>query len=213
MILPLALLLGLTLVVAGAHAETRVQYTLDPAQSEFVVQLFKAGVGAAFAHDHVARATAYTGQIQVDPANPLTAVIAVEVQAASLQMDEPAVRRQYGLTPLSEEERLEIQATMESETQLHVAQYPTIKFRSTRIESQTEGQYLITGELTLRGVTQSVTFPVQVEQRKDQVHGWGTLRFKQSSFGYKPYSAFLGAVKNRDEVVLHFHVVATPQTE
>lgn len=37
----------------------------------------------------------------------------------------------------------------------------------------------------------------------------GRNHFLQSSFGYQPYSAFLGAVRNKDEVILHFDIIAT----
>ncbi len=211
LLLPLGILLGVLCSAFSGQADPTVVYKIDPAQSEFVVQLFKAGRGAAWAHDHVVRATAYVGQIQADPADPTTAAIVVEVQTASLRADEPAVRQKYGLTtPLSEKERQEIQTTMEAKTQLDVEQYPSIRFKSTRVEQQAEGQYTVTGELTIRGVTRSVTFSVSVELREGTVHGWGSFSFTQSSFGYQPYSAFLGAVRNQDEAVLHFDIVATP---
>ena len=37
-----------------------------------------------------------------------------------------------------------------------------------------------------------------------------TVSFLQSSFGYRPYSAVLGAIRNKDEVTLHVDLVATP---
>lgn len=209
--LPLGTLLGVICAAFSAPADPTVVYKIDPAQSEVVAQLFKAGIGAVLAHDHVVRATVYGGQIQADPTDPTTAAIVVEVQTASLKADEPAVRQKYGLTtPLSEKERQEIQMTMEAKTQLDVEQYPSIWFKSTRVEQQAEGQYTVTGELTMRGVTRSVTFSVRVELRDGTVHGWGSFSFTQSSFGYQPYSAFLGTVRTQDEAVLHFDIVATP---
>jgi hypothetical protein len=38
----------------------------------------------------------------------------------------------------------------------------------------------------------------------------GSFRFKQSDFGFQPYSALLGMIRTDDEVVLHFDVAATP---
>jgi hypothetical protein len=38
-----------------------------------------------------------------------------------------------------------------------------------------------------------------------------TLTFMQSAFGYKPYSALLGAIKNKDAVMLHIDLVAVPE--
>jgi polyisoprenoid-binding protein YceI len=206
---------GIVMAVAGAAvvalADTKMVYTIDPTRSEFVVQLFKTGMGSALAHDHVVRATTCTGQVAIDPAALASGMISVEVPAASLRVDEPEMRQKYGLaSQLSDKDRQQIQETMQSPSQLDVARYPIIKFSSTKIEAQQGGTYMVTGNLTIRGVTQSVTFPAQVERRDNTLHVKGAWRFKQSSFGYQPYSALLGAVRNQDEVLLHFNVLATP---
>ncbi|MGE0679493.1 MAG: hypothetical protein AB7P69_01095 [Candidatus Binatia bacterium] len=97
-------------------------------------------VGAALAHDHVVRATKYSGQIQLDPATPTAAQITVEGDATALVADEPETRQKYNLPlGLSEENRREIQQTLESEGQLSVRRYPTIHFRSARIALKREG--------------------------------------------------------------------------
>lgn len=198
-----------SIVLPSAVAET--VYTIDPTQSEFVVQLFKAGAGAVLAHDHIVRATLFTGQMQIDLATPTSGSIMVEVQAASLKVDEPTMRQKYSLpSQLREKDRQEIQETMMSQSQLDVEHYPLMQFTSTQIEAQTTGTYAITGKLTIRGVTQSVTFPTQVERRDKGLRVRGSFRFKQSSFGYEPYSALFGAVRNQDEVLLHFDVLAFP---
>jgi polyisoprenoid-binding protein YceI len=188
------------------------QYIIDPARSKLVVQLFKTGVGAALAHDHVVRATKYSGQIQLDPTAPNAAKIAVEVDATALVVDEPETRQKYNLPlGLSEESRREIQQTLESEGQLYIRRYPTIRFRSTRITLEREGQYTVNGDLELRGVTQIVSLSLQAELQEKVLRGKGSGRFLQSSFGYQPYSAFWGAVQNQDEVVLHVDIVAIRQ--
>jgi hypothetical protein len=40
------------------------------------------------------------------------------------------------------------------------------------------------------------------------LRGRAQLTFKQSSFGYQPYRAVLGAIKNKDEVILHIDLGA-----
>ena len=101
---------------------------------------------------------------------------------------------------------------MLSKSQLDIEHYPVMKFTSTQIETQSPETYTVTGTLTIRGVTQLVTFLAQVEQREPALHIQGSFRFKQSSFGYEPYSALFGAVRNQDEVLLHFDVLAFPET-
>lgn len=200
---------GLVVTLLLAQNAGAAQYVIDPARSELVVQLFKTGVGAALAHDHVVRATKYSGQIQLDSTAPTAAQITVEIDATALVADEPETRQKYALPlGLSEDSRQEIQQTLESEDQLYVQRYPTIRFRSTRITLEREGQYTVTGDLELRGVTQTVSLSLQAELQEEALHGKGTGRFLQSSFGYQPYSAFWGAVQNQDEVVLRVDIVA-----
>jgi polyisoprenoid-binding protein YceI len=204
-------LLGVALMVVqssfSGYADA-ADYVVDTGRSEFVVRLFKGGIGAAVAHNHVIRATEYKGEGSFDPENPTAARIRVEVRADSLVADEPDVRTRYGLTKrISKSDRRKIQATMLSAEQMDVNRYPSIEFRSTRIEEQSEGRYIVTGDLSIHGVTQPVTFPATVEKEDDGVRGRATIRFKQSDFGIKPYSAMFGAVRNRDEAVLYVDVI------
>lgn len=184
--------------------------TIDPTRSAFVVQVFKAGAGALLAHDHVVRATLDTGQIHFDRDTPANSSVTITVQAASLKVDEAEVRKKYNLPPLSEKDRRQIQETMLSPSQLDAAQYPLIQFASTQIAAQTDELYTIMGDLTLRNITRTVSFSARIEPDQQTLHVSGSLRFNQSSFGYKPYSALFGAVRNQDEVVLHFDLVASP---
>lgn len=205
-------MLGLLAALLLPQRLLAAQYAIDPARSEIVVQLFKSGVGAAFAHDHVVRATKFSGQIQLDPGRPTNAQIAVEADATALAADEPAVRQKHELPlNLSEDQRRDIQQTLESESQLNVQRHPRIRFRSTRISQIGEGQFTVSGELELRGVTRPISLSIQAGLQDDVLRAKGSARFLQSSFGYKPFSAFLGAVQNKDEVLLQVDIVAVRQ--
>ncbi|MBI5115070.1 YceI family protein [Candidatus Poribacteria bacterium] len=189
------------------------QYVIDPAKSELVVRLFRGGVAAAFAHNHVIRATDFSGGTSFDPEFPSATSMSVETRADSLQVDEPAVRQKYGLTEVvSDKDRKKIQATMESAEQLDVARFPKMKFQSTKVEKESDGKYIVSGELTIHGVKRSVSFPVTVSDKGEELRGQASLRFKQSDFGIKPFSIMLGAVRNEDEAILYMDVVATPRT-
>lgn len=205
---------GVAGLVSCRSAEAGDIYAIDATRSELVVQIFKEGVGSLLAHDHVIRATQYAGRIQGETSNLSTATIFVEVQAASLVVDEPALRSKYQLaSTLSEAERREIQETMASAQQLAIAQYPTLLFKSMQIECQNDVDCVVHGALTIRGVTQPVVFPARVDKQDGVIRAQGSLRFTQSSFGYEPYSALLGAVRNRDAALLHFDVTALLLTE
>jgi polyisoprenoid-binding protein YceI len=157
-------------------------------------------------------ATELSGQIVFDPAAPETASVTVEVRTASLRVDEPAARRRLGLDgDLSAGQRADVAQAMRAPDQLDVARFPTIRFASTRVERGGEGQYHVTGALTIRDVTREVSFPARVALDGPALTGRATLTFLQSSFGYRPYSTLFGAIRNRDEVALHVELVATPE--
>ena len=50
---------------------------------------------------------------------------------------------------------------IKGEEMLEVAKYPTITFKSTRIASRDASHYDVTGDLTMRGVTKSITIPIE----------------------------------------------------
>lgn len=201
-------LVGLLAFLALPAAPARAaEYRVDPAHSTLLLRIWKEGPGSVFAHDHVARATRFTGMVSYDPARPNTSSVAVEAAADGLVMDEPTHRRRFGLPPIKEVNRREIQKTMRGSQQLDVARYPTISFRSARIDAVGDGQLRVTGALTLHGQTRSVTFPATVEMRGAYLHARASFRFLQSDFGITPYS-FGSTVRNRDEVEMQIELVA-----
>jgi polyisoprenoid-binding protein YceI len=206
--------LGGLLVVAilglGVGLGWAGNFTIDPGQSALVVQVFKDGVAARLAHDHVVQARAFSGTVAYDPQKLDASTIEVKVEVGSLQADEPATRRKFGLVAgdPSAKDRADIEAAMKSDGQLAAPRFPSMTFASTSIAKQPDGRFLVTGRLTIRGVTQEVKFPAQITIEGGLLRGRAQLTFKQSSFGYQPYRAALGAIKNKDEVTLHMDLAA-----
>jgi polyisoprenoid-binding protein YceI len=205
------LLLACLVLSLSSPGAVAAEYQLRPEQSELVVLVFKTGFASALAHDHVVRATRFSGTISGDPSNPVSAVVRVTVPVEGLAADEPEVRRQHGLaTTLDEADRREIQMTMLGEAQLHAAAYPDIGFRSVAVEPRAPTEYLLTGDFTLHGATRRISFPVRAHLAGDVLRATGSFEFNQSDFGITPLSRFLGAVRNQDRVRILFDLVATP---
>jgi len=177
-------------LVSVADAGT---FQVEPSKSALVAQIFRDGMASRIAHDRVVQATSFSGRIIYDPAVPSASSISVEVNAASLKVDAPEIRRQFHLSGL------------------YVAKFPRITFTSTSITSDGHGQLLVSGHLTIRGVNRVVRFPAKVVMEGPTLQGTATLEFSQSAFGYRPYNALLGAIKNKDAMVLHVDLVAIPE--
>ena len=71
-----------------------------------------------------------------------------------------------------------------------------IAFHSTEVRAD-DGALTVSGDLTLFGSTQPISFDLQVGDG-DELHGSAIVRHSQ--WGVKPYSALFGALKVADEV-------------
>ena len=89
------------------------------------------------------RFTDYVGTIQVDRARPESSTVEFTIQATSIDTAEP--RRDQHLR---------------SADFFDVANHPTIAFKSTSVKANGKDSFLVTGDLTMRGVTKPVTLPV-----------------------------------------------------
>jgi len=89
------------------------------------------------------RFTDYAGAIQVDRAKPEASSVEFTIQATSIDTAEP--RRDQHLR---------------SADFFDVANHPTIAFKSTSVKANGKDSFLVTGDLTMRGVTKPVTLPV-----------------------------------------------------
>ena len=209
------LTLGATLLTTLAAPRVALAgsttYELVPAKTKLVAHLLKAGIGSSLAHDHVIQAGKLEGTITLDPERPAATRIAITVHTRHLRVDRPALRKAYGMEPLDRSDMAEVRKNMRAIGQLYVAQYPTIRFVSRRVSALGKHRYRVRGTFTVRGVSRKVTLEVEARLHGERLKGSGTLKFKQSWFGYKPYSAALGAIKVRDRVTLNIYLEAVPR--
>ena len=152
--------------VAPAHAAA-VGYVVDPVHSSviFRVQHFKAG----FTYG---RFDKFSGSFTIDEAKPEASSVKIEVDVASIDTNNKQ-RDADLLTP----------------DYLDVAAFPTIKFESTAVKKVAEGQLEVTGNVTLHGVTKSVSVVMTKTGEADDKWGdhrlgfEGTLTVLRSAYG------------------------------
>jgi polyisoprenoid-binding protein YceI len=202
----------LAMSALGERRAAAAPYRIDPERSELVVRVLKAGAAAALAHDHVVRAGAWQGKLDVTR-EPVALAAEIVVDARALEIDEPAVRARHGLDgELSASDRSKTLTTMLGKDQLDVASYPEIRFRTAEID-RAGTDFRLAGELSLHGKTKRITLPLTITEQDGTCTAHGTVRLRQSDFGITPYSAFLGAVRTQDEVELVVTIVAAPATD
>ena len=182
--------LVLSIVLAAVTAQTK---TIDTRKSSITIHVGKTGLFSAAGHDHWVSAPIASGEI-VDPG---AQSVNFSVDAHKLKVKPDA--------KVKPEDEAQIQETMQQKV-LESAMYPRIEFRSSSVTKAGAGSWRVTGQLTLHGVTKSVV--VSVRQTGDAFSG--DARIKQTDFGIQPIRVAGGAVKVKDELDIHFDVVAGP---
>jgi polyisoprenoid-binding protein YceI len=178
-------------VAEGVHA-------LGPESGRLLVETTRAGLGAKVGHDLIIEVTRWRGEATVS-ADPAQSSVRLEVDADSLEVR----RGTGGVKPLTDGDRAEIEATIRDKI-LRAGRHPTITFRSNRITGTAES-FQVAGELTIAGATRPIT--VRARLAEGRVNGSATI--VQSHWGIRPYTAFFGALKIKDEVQVRFDIGLT----
>ncbi len=184
------------------------RYRLVSDSCEIVALLKPAGLGARFSHEHVIHATSVAGELRFDPNDLSDASVEVGIASSELTPDDPELRGKYGLDgELSEGDRETIAENLKGESQLDAGSFPEIRFSADTFEKGDDG-WQITGEITIRGVAKSVEVPATIEVSDGILRGECSFSLTQSDFGFSPYSALLGAIKNADKVEVRVRLFA-----
>lgn len=138
------LLATLLLTVAAAMpARAEVQtYQFDKTHTQILFFVEHMG----FSHSN-GKFLKFDGDFKLDPANPATGSTNVTIDTNSLNMDDATW-----------EEHLK------GEKMFNVKEFPTMTFKSTKVEPVDETHAKMTGDLTLKGVTKPVTLDVTMNK-------------------------------------------------
>lgn len=163
---------ALTLLVAtaglAAPAFAADRYAFDKAHTQILFFVDHLGFSKSQGEFHD-----YDGSFTFDPEDWSKAAVEVSIRTHSIDMDDHAWDKH-----------------LRNEDFFHVSKYPTMDFRSTRVEPTGERTAKVHGELTLLGVTQPVTLDVTFNKAgehflsKQWIAGFSaTTTLKRSDFG------------------------------
>lgn len=186
-VLPLALVA--LLLPAVAQAAT---WEADPAHSSlgFSVRHFFTPVPGKF--------TDFEGTIDFDPEKPAEGSVGFTVQADSIDTGNED-RDQH----------------LRSADFFNVEEFPTLSFESTNVKSAGENKLMVTGDLTIHGVTKKVTIPVEFLGAMDTPMGTRAgfateFTIDRQDYGIKWNRALdSGGAVLGDEVTIEINVEAT----
>lgn len=196
-------LLTCTVVAAASAAQGPDRFQIDPAATHVTIRVGRSGVFGFAGHDHEIVAPAVQGEITIDRSDVSRSRVRLEFDATALKVTGK------GEPP---DDVPEVQRVMLSDRVLDVKRYPTITFQSRTISgaqgSSDRMALRVTGDLTLHGVTRSVTVPVNARLGADSTGGEGKTTVRQTDFGIRPVTAGSGTVKVKDEVEVIFSIAA-----
>lgn len=163
---------------------------MDAAHSSLTVHVYKTGLFAFAADNHIINAPLASGVV-----NEASKTVELSVNAADLKVLDPS---------MSANRRAQVQAKMVSPDVLDVGKYPKIAFKSTALTFDGAGKATVVGDLTLHGQTHRVTVRVT---RTSAGHYKGSASVRQSDFGISAIRIAGGTVKVKDGVDIDFEIV------
>jgi polyisoprenoid-binding protein YceI len=164
---------------------------LAPPAAECRVLTYREGLLASFGHDLELAVTRF--DVRVDPE---TRRADASFDAASLRVVR-ALRGGVELpNALSDADRRTIEDAVRKDV-LETTRFPEIRYRTTRVR-EVENGFEVAGKLALHGKERDVTLPI----RRVGDRWVGSVTLVQPDFGIRPYSAFLGAMKVKPDVIV-----------
>jgi polyisoprenoid-binding protein YceI len=176
-------------ILAGNHK-------VGPDNGRITLRTSRDGLAAQAGHDLTIDATQWSGEVVVDPdLTPSSLQVTLDLGALVVTAGTG------GIKPLSERDKREILAN--ARKTLSADRYPEASFSATSFEADNAGGGVIAGTFTLAG--QSRPQRLTVSQTAPGVYR-ATTTIRQTEFGIKPYSAFLGTLRVADAVEVEIDV-------
>jgi polyisoprenoid-binding protein YceI len=197
--------LVLVLGARGVSAEPRT-YAVDAERSAVTIHVGRAGLFKFAGHEHEVLAPRFGGEILADPLDLARSSVSLTLAAAALKVSD------RGEPP---EDVPKIQQKMAGPELLDVARFPSVTFRSTKIEGREVGKGVyelkITGEMMLHGIARSTVVQTRVEVAGDALTATGSFVVRHNDFGLTPVSV-AGVVKVKNEIAIDFKIQAAVRT-
>lgn len=173
------------LLAGAAQAVEYTQVQSKDSKITFDYQQMGVGMQGAF--------KTFNGQLNFDPAAPQQARAVLEVDLGSVDVDSA-----------------EANDELATATWFNTKAFPKAKFASTGVKPLANGQYEVSGQLTIKGHSQNVVVPARFTEQAGQGVFEGQLTIQRGAFsiGEGAWKAF-DIVAN--DVVVNFRLAVTPK--
>jgi polyisoprenoid-binding protein YceI len=172
----LSVLIVSAAAVLGASLASAADYNIDPVHTTLIYRIKH--LNASYSYG---RFDSPTGAFSYDPASPEKSTFSLEVKVDNINSGNP-----------------QRDGHLKSPDFFNAKQYPTITFKSTAVKKTADDKLDVTGDLTIHGVTKSVTVPLAVVGTAKGMAGEtrtgfeGTIELKRSEFDVKGLPGAVG---------------------
>lgn len=187
-----------------------VHYSVDAQDSRIVFLVYRAGPLASFGHNHVIRATAFSGNVYLNKQFAQSG-FALTLPVRDFRVDEPAERAAEGADFASQPSAQAISGTksnMLGPALLDAAHFPVVNIRSAQVAGSPD-KPVMTVRITLHGAQHQFKVPVTLTVSAHGVTADGSFAIQQTDFGLSPFSILGGGLQVANQVKVKFHIVAT----
>jgi len=173
---------------------------LGPERAEVLVYTFKEGLLSAVAHDLKLRAERFEIEVDGDLAKGPTAVESLVATVDTSSLSVICARKDGRDAPrtLGARDKRKIIKYIANDV-LHPRRHPEARFDAREVSGE-----CIVGELSLHGETR----PIRWTLREDRDGFRAEARIHQPDFGIKPFTAMLGALAIKPDVVVEVRMRA-----
>ena len=168
------------------------QYLPDVTASKLTLWTYREGLLSRVAHDLSIQATEFLAPLTVEGDR-----VRVDVRVNVRDLKVQGQVKDGEVRPLSDSDHAEIEKNLTTKV-LDASRHPELSYRG---EGRREGDRArLQGELTLRGTSRPLALEGTLEDDEQGFRITGAVRFRQTDWGIKPYSALMGALKVKDEL-------------
>jgi hypothetical protein len=183
-------------------------YSIDAANSELRILVYRAGPLASLGHNHVMVSRAVTGQVQLG-ASISESSFSFSVPLASFVVDDAQARRDEGSDfpgDIPEEAKSGTRRNMLSAALLNAAEYPELRVKSlalTGLSAEPAAEL----NISVAGHESKFSAPFALQGDAHQLTANGAIELRQTALGLTPYSLLGGALQVQDAMQLKFTIV------
>lgn len=191
----------------AANTGQRIWRINSPA-SLIAVTVRRGGALARLGHDHVVASQAVEGYVAPDGGRA-----DFQFRLDQLQVDDPGLRQQAGLTTHPSTEAIEGTRTNMLTRVLDAGRYPVVAMQIASLDTRAAvaGKALpVNLRIHLHGTERTVVVPTTIALQDGGLVASGSFVLNQTDFGITPMSVLGGAMVVADQLEIRFRLVAGP---